>query len=72
MQNRHFTVWPAGRPYRLEPADTSVYETLVATAGRYPDAPAIIYYDTVISFAELLDEVQRLAGTTTALAASTA
>ncbi|MGI9464404.1 MAG: AMP-binding protein, partial [Aestuariivirgaceae bacterium] len=62
MQNRHFKVWPPGRPHHLEPLETSVYQNLEVTAQRSPQTPAIIYYDTVITYAELLADVRRLAG----------
>ena len=62
MQNRHYKVWPKGRPYELPPMKTTVFENLVLTAGRYPDHPAIIYYDAPYSYSELLEEVLSLAG----------
>ncbi len=62
MQDRHFKVWPKGCPYHLEPLETSVFENLEVTARRFPEVPAIIYYDTFITYAELLSDVRRLAG----------
>jgi len=62
MQDAHFKVWPPGRPRSLSPLKTSVYESLDVTARRFPDMAAIIYYDTVITYAELHDEVKRFAG----------
>lgn len=62
MQDAHFKVWPPGRPRSLTPLKTSVYESLAVTARRFPDMAAIIYYDTVITYAELHDEVKRFAG----------
>ncbi|NNE22255.1 MAG: AMP-binding protein [Rhizobiales bacterium] len=60
MQDRHFKVWPKGRPFELPALKTSVFENLVLTAGRYPDHPAIIYYDAVQTYDELLAEVINL------------
>ena len=62
MNTRHFGVWPPGCPHTLEPLGRSVYRNLKLTAARHPDVPAIIYYDTVITYAELLGDVKRLAG----------
>ncbi|MEM7426598.1 MAG: AMP-binding protein, partial [Pseudomonadota bacterium] len=58
MQNRHYKVWPKGRPYELSPLKTSVFENLVISAARYPEHPAIIYYDNPITYQALLAEVQ--------------
>ena len=60
MQDRHFKVWPKGRPFELSPLKTSVYENLEVTARRFPEHPAVIFYDTVLTYRELLDQVQRL------------
>lgn len=57
MQDRHYKVWPKGRPHELPVLKTSVFENLVLTAGRYPDHPATIYYDAVQTYDELLAEV---------------
>ncbi len=62
MQKRHYKVWPRGRPYDLPPMKTTVFENLVLSAGRYPDHPAIIYYDAAYTYSELLKEVLSLAG----------
>ena len=62
MQDRHFKVWPKGCPRSLSPLRTSVYENLEVTARRFPDMAAIIYYDTIITYGELIDAVKRLAG----------
>ncbi len=62
MQDRHFPSWPRGCPYSLPPLKTSVYENLEITARRFPDLPAIIYYGTVLTYADLLAAVQKLAG----------
>jgi len=62
MQDRHFKVWPQGRPYTLSQPKTSIYENLAATARRIPDAPAILYYGTVLTYGALHAQVLRLAG----------
>lgn len=62
MQDRHFKVWPKGRPFELPPLKTSVFENLVITAGRYPEHPAIVFYDHPIKYQQLLTDVLSLAG----------
>ena len=62
MFDRHHAVWPENVPYSLTLPQTSLYENLEISARRYPDRPAIIYYDQAITYAALDDEVNRLAG----------
>lgn len=62
MFTRHHGVWPSDLPKTMTLPNTSVFTNLAISALRYPDHPAIIYYDTVITYQELLDEVEALAG----------
>ena len=54
--------WPPGLPHSLTLPQTSLWFNLEVSARRYPDKPCLIYYDTPISYAELLDDATRLAG----------
>jgi fatty-acyl-CoA synthase len=62
MNTRHYPHWPAGLPYAITTPDTSVYVNLQVSALRYPNKPAIIFYDTVLTYAQVHDEVTALAG----------
>ncbi|WP_166366483.1 long-chain fatty acid--CoA ligase [Pseudomonas akapageensis] len=62
MFNRHLPYWPKDLPHHLTLPATSLFYNLEVSARRYPEKTAIIYYDTFISYAQLLDEVERLAG----------
>ncbi len=62
MQDRHFGVWPDGKPHGLPPLPHSVYHNLRLSAERHPDRPAIVYYGRTLSFSDLHAQVQRLAG----------
>jgi fatty-acyl-CoA synthase len=62
MGERHFQFWPAHAARHLEPPETSLYYNLEVSAHRHPDKPALIYYDTAVTFAELADSAERLAG----------
>ncbi len=62
MSDRRLRAWPEGRPHQLALSEASVYDNLRGSAMRCPDRPAIVYYDTVISYRELHAEVERLAG----------
>ena len=62
MFNRHLPYWPKDVPHHLTLPATSLFCNLETSARRYPDKTAIIFYDTRISYAQLLNEVERLAG----------
>ncbi len=54
--------WPAGLPPTLHAPRTSLFYNLEVAARRYPDKTAIQYFGTAITYAALLDEVERMAG----------
>lgn len=62
MFTRHHKVWPSELPKTMKLPNTSVFTNLEISARRYPDHKAIIYYDTPMSYQELLEEVEALAG----------
>jgi fatty-acyl-CoA synthase len=62
MGERHFRFWPAYAAHHLDAPATSLYYNAEVSARRHPDKPALIYYDTAITFAELADSAERLAG----------
>ena len=62
MSTLHYRFWPRGYPHTLEVPATSLYYNLEAAAMRYPDKAAIVFYDTIVTYAELKREVDRLAG----------
>ncbi|KIF83121.1 long-chain fatty acid--CoA ligase [Noviherbaspirillum autotrophicum] len=62
MNTTHFSHWPAGLPHAISTPDTSVYANLDISARRYPHRPAIIFYDTVLSYAQAHADVLALAG----------
>lgn len=62
MGEHHFAFWPEGVPRRLDPPAHPIHANLARTAERVPDACAISYYGTRISYRELAHDVERLAG----------
>ncbi|MGJ7918581.1 long-chain fatty acid--CoA ligase [Massilia sp. LXY-6] len=62
MSERHFAFWPTGLPRHLSVPQTNLFYNLEVSATRYPDKPAVIFYDTPISYAECRDEAERMAG----------
>ncbi|GAC1659675.1 MAG: long-chain fatty acid--CoA ligase [Candidatus Elarobacter sp.] len=62
MNERHFAFWPQRRPREFPVPVTSVAHNLATSAARWPDHPAIVYYDTPIAYGRLWREVEALAG----------
>lgn len=62
MFERHYSVWPKGVPKHVTIPETSLYENLVISARRYPRKPAVLYYDTPISYGEVHESAEALAG----------
>jgi fatty-acyl-CoA synthase len=62
LSTLHYRFWPKGYPHTLDVPATSLYYNLEAAAARYPDKAAIAFYDTIVTYAELKREVDRLAG----------
>ena len=58
----NFSFWPPGLPHDLTVPQTSLYFNLEVATARYPDRGAIIYYDSLITYTELKQQVDALAG----------
>ena len=54
--------WPPGLPQHLALPQTHVFYNLEVSARRYPDKPFIVFYDTVLTYADFLSETEHLAG----------
>ena len=59
---RHLAFWPKGRPLAFPVPQTNLAHNLATSAARFPDHPAIVYYDTPISYRTLWEQVEALAG----------
>ncbi|MDP2405007.1 MAG: long-chain fatty acid--CoA ligase [Hydrogenophaga sp.] len=58
----HHRFWPKRLPHRISPPVTSLWHNLVVSAQRYPDKPALVFFDQQLSYHELLAQAERLAG----------
>ena len=59
---KHFDVWPKRLPKHLCTPDTTLWANLDITLRRYPDRPAFVFFDRVLTFRELYARVEALAG----------
>lgn len=62
MNRCHFNHWPQGLPYTLTIPKTSVYINLLISALRFADKPAIRFFDNYITYQQLKQEVDYVAG----------
>jgi fatty-acyl-CoA synthase len=58
----HHAHWPPGVPKALPPTERSLWDCLAASVARHPDKPAIVFYDSVLSYRELARQAEALAG----------
>ena len=59
----HAKVWPKRLPRSITPPASSLWHNLAVSALRFPDKPALVFFDRVLSYAELLQQAERLAAT---------
>lgn len=57
----HHRFWPRRLPHTLHPPATSLWCNLEVSALRYPAKPALVYFDRLTTYAELLAQAERLA-----------
>jgi fatty-acyl-CoA synthase len=61
MTRPHHAHWPARLPHAIEPPATALPDNLMVNARRWPQRPALVFFDRVTSYAELAAQVERLA-----------
>ncbi len=54
-------VWPRRLPHTLHAPATSLWLNLEVSALRYPQKPALVFFDRLTTYAELLAQAERLA-----------
>ncbi len=58
----HLAIWPKRLPQQLVLPETSLYFNLEVSARRYPDKPAYLFCGQAMSFAQLHQQAEALAG----------
>ena len=53
--------WPARLPRAITPPATSLWHNLAVSALRYPDKPALVCFDAVVTYAQLQVQAERVA-----------
>ncbi|WP_238367547.1 long-chain-fatty-acid--CoA ligase [Mesobacterium pallidum] len=62
MTERHFAHWPQGVPRHMTLPQRSMFDNLALTAAQQGDRPAIRYFGRVLTYSDLLEKVEALAG----------
>jgi fatty-acyl-CoA synthase len=62
MSDQHFKFWPGHAMRHLTTPATNLFYNAEVSARRYPNKPFLVFYDTAVTFADLLDEATRVAG----------
>jgi len=57
----HHRFWPKRLPHRIQPPAISLWNNLAVSALRYPDKPALIFFNRSMTYAQLAAQAERLA-----------
>ncbi len=60
---RHYKSWPARLPRHITAPATSLWQNLAINALRFPDKPALVFFNSVLTYGEVLAQAERLAAT---------
>jgi fatty-acyl-CoA synthase len=62
VSRAHLKFWPKGLPTEITAPATNVFYNAEVSAARYPDKPFLIFYGTKLTYSQLRDQAERLAG----------
>jgi fatty-acyl-CoA synthase len=60
-ERAHHRFWPKRLPHSLRVPQTSLWFNLEVSARRYPDKPALVFFDRTLSYRELYEQAERVA-----------
>jgi fatty-acyl-CoA synthase len=60
-ERAHYKFWPKRVPRSITPPMGSIWNNLAVSAMRYPDKKALVFFDTHISYTQLLQKAELLA-----------
>ena len=59
----HYKVWPRRLPRNIDAPATSLWHNLAVSALRFPDKPALVFFNSVLTYREVMQQAERLAAT---------
>ncbi|AOW12610.1 long-chain fatty acid--CoA ligase [Hydrogenophaga crassostreae] len=60
-ERAHHRFWPKRLPHSIQTPRTSMWFNLEVSAQRYPDKPALVFFDQSVSYSELKHQAERVA-----------
>jgi fatty-acyl-CoA synthase len=63
MNRAHFRFWPKRLPHSITPPATSLWQNLAVSALRFPDKPALVFFERTLSYAQVVQQAEGLAAT---------
>lgn len=60
---RHYQVWPKRLPRHINAPATSLWHNLAINALRFPDKPALVFFNSVLTYRQVQQQAERLAAT---------
>ena len=60
---RHYAVWPKRIPRNITAPATSLWLNLAINALRFPDKPALVFFDRTLTYRQVLNQAEALAAT---------
>ena len=60
---RHYAIWPKRLPRSITPPATSLWHNLATNALRFPDKPALVFFDRTLTYRDVLTQAEALAST---------
>ena len=60
-ERAHHRFWPKRLPHSIRTPQTSLWRNLEVSAMRYPDKPALVFFDQTVTYADLKGQAERVA-----------
>ena len=60
---RHYKIWPKRIPRSITAPATSVWHNLATNALRFPNKPALVFFDRTLTYLEVFNQAEALAST---------
>ena len=60
---RHYAIWPRRIPRNITAPATSLWQNLATNALRFPDKPALVFFDRIYTYRQVLTQAEALAAT---------
>ena len=60
---RHEAIWPKRVPKSITPPATSLWHNLAVSALRFPDKPALVFFDQIFTYQQVASQAEALAAT---------